>query len=184
MARKTITELYAQATADFADNTSGAITPIKLRQFCQDFLDTVRPSYAAIVLTTGIPVSVSTTDTVFSWSSIVAAQAPDWTVSLGSGNISRANGPASTQINFSIDCVAPNNSITIFTLYVDGVATPWVISNTSTSASDIQSFAFSAVSYSANLTPTYQIRAKSNGTNTVTLSNGVLVCQNIPVNVN
>ena len=50
MARKTITALYEQATADFADNISGYITPAKLRQFCLDFLDTVRPSYGAINL--------------------------------------------------------------------------------------------------------------------------------------
>jgi len=184
MTRKTVTELYAQAQTSFADNVSGAITPALLRQFCLDFLDTIRPSYAAIGIVIGTSQNLTTTYAAMVWGTTIAAQAPDYTVSLASGTVTRSGGPASARIEFSVDAQAPNNSITTFALFVDGVETPWAQSNTSTSSVDVQSFAFTAVNYSANNPVTYQIRAKSNAANTVIFSNGILVVENIPVNVN
>ena len=184
MTRRTITELYAQAASSFPDNVAGSITPALLRAFCQDFLDTIRPSYGAMSITTPSIKALTTVDASFTWETVVQAQAPDYTCTLASGLVTRAGGPASAQIDFSIDCQALNNSVVTFTLYVDGLATPWATSNTSTSSADIQSFAFTAVNYSVNLAPTYQIRAKINTPGNVTLSNGILVVQNIPVNTN
>jgi hypothetical protein len=184
MTRRTVTELYTQAASSFPDNIAGSITPALLRAFCQDFLDTIRPSYGAMSITTPVIKALTTVDSSFTWETVVAAQAPDYTCTLASGLITRDGGPASAQISFSIDCQAPNNNIVTFTLYVDGVVTPWATSNTSTSAADVQSFAFMAINYSANLAPTYQIRAKMSVAGNATLSNGVLVAQNIPVNTN
>ena len=48
MTRKTMVELIAEIGTLFADNTSGAITPAKLRQFCTDFVDTMTPAYGAL----------------------------------------------------------------------------------------------------------------------------------------
>ena len=183
MTRKTITALYTQADSSFPDNQSAFITPALLRDFVKDFLDTVRPSYAALSLVS-VSVPMTTAYGVFTWTTQIAAQAPDWTTSLASGLITRSDGPASTRISFSCSAVAPNNTILTFTLFVDGVATAWSTSNTSTSATDVQSFAFTAVSYSANLSPNYQIQAKVSVNGNVSLSNGALVCENIPVNVN
>jgi len=183
MARKTIVELIADVSASFPDNTVGAITPLILRTFLNNFLDTMRPSYGAASLTS-VSVGLTTTDAGFTWGAVVAAQAPDYTVALPTGIITRAGGPASATAQFSIDITSPNNSVTIFTLYIDGVATPWAVSDTSTSSSDVRSCAMSAINYSSNANPTYQIRARSNASNTVTLSNGVFVVQNVPVNTN
>ena len=183
MTRKTIVELIAGVAASFPDNSVGAITPLLLRTFLNNFLDTMRPSYGAASLTS-LTVGLTATDAGFAWGTVVAAQAPDYTVALATGIITRAGGPASATVQFSIDVVSPNNTITVFTLYIDGVATPWAVSNTSTNTSDVQSYAMSALNYSANANPTYQIRARTNGVNTVTLSNGVVVVQNVPVNTN
>ena len=184
MTRKTVTELYTQAQTSFADNVSGAITPALLRQFCLDFLDTIRPSYAALSLVTETSKAATATYSTFSWQTTLAAQAPDYTVSLASGTVTRAGGPASARIEFSIDAKAANNSIVSFALFVDGVETSWTTSNTSTSATDVQSFAFTAVNYSASLTPTYQIQIKTNAPGNILLSNGILVVENVPVNTN
>lgn len=184
MTRRTITALYAQAQATIEDNVAGAISPADVRNMFLDFLDTIRPSYGAMSIVTPVVKALTTVDSTFAWETQVAAQAPDYTVTLASGTITRASGPASANITFSIDCQAPNNSIVTFTLYVDGVVTAWATSNTSTSATDVQSFAFSALNYSANASITYQIRAKISSSGNVTLSNGALVVQNIPVNTN
>ena len=184
MARKTITELYTQATADFADNTTGAITPTKLRQFCLDFLDTVRPSYGAINLIGPLSTTMTTVDAGFVWSTVLAAQAPDYSASLASGTITRANGPASARFEFSMDFQAPNNSVTYFTMYVDNVATQWVTGGTSNGAAEWQSVSMSGVNYSANLSVSYQIRAKNTAGGNIILQNGILVVENVPVNVN
>ena len=184
MTRKTINELYAQVAASFPDNSSGLITPALLRAFCQDFLDTVRPSYGAMSLTTPLVKAVTTVNSSFAWEAVIAAQAPDYTCSLPGGIITRSGGPASGRISLTIDAIAPNNTILTFTLFIDGVATPWATSNTSTSATDVQSYAFMAINYSANLAPTYQIQVKSNASGNITLQNAVFVVENVPVNTN
>jgi len=184
MTRKTVTELYAQAQASFADNIISAITPALLRNFCLDFLDTIRPSYAALALTSEISKSATGTYSTFVWNSQIAAQAPDYTVSLASGTVTRSGGPASARIEFSIDAKGANNSITSFAFFVENVETPWAQSNTSTSATDAQSFAFTAVNYSTSLTPQYEVRIKTTVPGNILLSNGVLVVENVPVNTN
>ena len=184
MTRKTVTELYAQAQSSFLDNITGAITPALLRNFCLDFLDTIRPSYAALAITSEISKSATGTYSTFVWNSQIAAQAPDYAVSLASGTVTRSGGPASARIAFSIDAKGANNSITSFAFFVDNVETPWAQSNTSTSATDAQSFAFTAVNYSASLEPQYEVRIKTTVPGNILLSNGVLVVENIPVNTN
>ena len=184
MTRKTVTELYTQATNSFADNVTGAITPALLRAFCLDFLDTIRPSYASITAPNGTSKAATTVYSSFTWQNIVAAQTPDYSVSLASGTVTRGNGPASARIFFSIDAQAPNNVITSFALFVNGVETSWTSSNTSTNSTDVQSYAFSAVTYNADLDIDYQVRIKVNANNNVVLSNGVLVVENVLVNTN
>jgi hypothetical protein len=183
MARTSITTLYNAATTAFADNSVGAITPALLRDFLHDFLDTIRPIYGGLQKTSALAANLTTTDAAFPWTAALAAPTADYSTVLGTGLITRTVGPAGATVNFSIDATAPNNSVTTFTLYTDGVVTPWGISNTSTSGTDLVSFAFSAVMRSNSATPTYQIRARSNGANTVTLSNGIFTVMDIPLNV-
>jgi hypothetical protein len=184
MTRRTIVELIAQADSTLPDNVTGLIDPADVRNMILDFLDTVRPSYAAIRITSDVSKAVTTTFSTFTWSVTDIAQAPDWSVSLASGTVQRGGGPATTRITFNIDVVAPNNSITTFALFVNGVETPWAISNTSTSSSDRQSYSLSAINYNALATIQYQIQVKSTAAGNIVLSNGALVCENIPINTN
>ena len=183
MARTSITALYNAATTTFADNAVGAITPALLRNFLHDFLDTIRPIYGGLQKSSPLAEALTTTDQPFPWTAAIAAPTADYSTVLGTGLITRTVGPAGAQVNFSIDAQAPNNSITTFVLYIDGVITPWAISNTSTSGTDLLSFAFSAVQRSNAASPTYQIRARSNGNNSVTLSNGIFTVLDVPLNV-
>jgi hypothetical protein len=184
MTRRTIVELTAQADTTLPDNTTGLIDPADVRNMIKDFLDTIRPSYAAIRISSDVSKAVTTTFSTFSWTNTEIAQAPDWSVSLASGTMQRDGGPASTRITFNIDVVAPNNSIVTFALFVNGVETPWAISNTSTSSTDKQSYSLSAINYNSQATIQYQIQVKSSAAGNIVLSNGALVCENIPVNTN
>jgi hypothetical protein len=184
MTRRTIVELIAQANTTLPDNTTGLIDPADVRNMILDFLDTIRPSYAAIRIGAGVSKAVTTTFSTFTWSTTEIAQAPDWTVSLASGTCQRSGGPASTRITFNIDVVAPNNSIPTFALFVNGVETPWAISNSSTSSTDIQSYSLSALVYDASATIQYQIQVKSTAAGNIVLSNAAMVCENVPVNTN
>jgi len=184
MTRKTIVELIAQADSTLPDNITGLIDPADVRNMIKDFLDTIRPSYAAIQITSDVSKAVTTTFSTFSWNSTLIAQDPDWSASLASGTIQRDGGPATTRLTFNIDCVAPNNSVITFTLFINGVETPWAISNTSTSSTDKQSFSLVAINYNAQTTIQYQIQVKSTAAGNIVLSNGALVCENVPVNTN
>jgi len=185
MTRRTIVELIAQANSTLPDNVTGLIDPADVRNMILDFLDTVRPSYAVIQIgSVGQSKAVTTIYSTFTWSTTYIAQAPDWTTSLASGTLQRSGGPATTRLTFNIDVVAPNNSITTFGLFVNGVETPWAVSNTSTSSTDRQSYAMSAVVYDTSATIQYQIQVKSTVAGNIVLSNASLVAENVPVNTN
>lgn len=184
MTRKTIVELLAQADATLPDNVTGLIDPADVRNMIKDFLDTVRPSYAAIQITSGVSKAVTTSFSTFTWSAQIIAQDPDWTTSLASGTMQRSGGPASTRITFNADVVAPNNSLVTFCLFINGVQTPWAVSNTSTSSTDAQSFAMSAITYNTEPTIQYQIQVKSTAAGNIVISNAALICENVPVNTN
>jgi hypothetical protein len=83
-----------------------------------------------------------------------------------------------------MDFRAANNVTVTFALFVNGVESAWAVANTATGVADVQSVAMTALVLSASPAPVYQIRVKSSGNNAVTLSNGVLTVENVPVNAN
>lgn len=185
MTRRTIVELIAQANATLPDNVIGDISPADVRNMILDFLDTIRPSYAVIQIgSTGVSKAVTTAFSTFSWATEYIAQAPDWTTSLASGTLQRSGGPATTRLTFNADVVAPNNSIPTFALFINGVETPWAISNTSTSSTDKQSYSLSAITYNTEAVIQYQIQVKSTAAGNIVISNASLVAENVPVNTN
>jgi hypothetical protein len=185
MTRRTIVELIAQANATLPDNVIGDISPADVRNMILDFLDTIRPSYAVIQIgSAGVSKAVTAAFSTFAWATQYIAQAPDWTTSLASGTCQRSGGPATTRITFNADVVAPNNSITTFALFVNGVETSFAVSNTSTSSVDKQSFSLAAIVYATEAAIQYQIQVKSTVTGNIVISNAILACENVPVNTN
>jgi hypothetical protein len=184
MTRKSITDLTAQATASFPDNNTGLITPALLRQFCLDFLDTMRPAYGGMRITAPAVAALGLVYIPVVYTEVIPVPTADYVSVPLTGVITwQGNSKNTAIIQFSCDVEAPNNSITTFALFVDGIETAWAISNTSTSATDKQSYAFSAIASPETLAAAYQVRVKSNGVNNVTLSNGAFVVQNLPRNV-
>jgi hypothetical protein len=182
MARKSITQLLQESQGVFPIKTNTLINPLLLKNLITNILDTFRPAYAAIDCIAGAVISATAVDQPWNWQTIVAAQAPEWIVSLIGGICSReSENGATTRVSFTADVVAPNNTVVTFTLYLNGVATPWAVSTTSTSSADIQSIAMGMLVYSAAATAVYQMMVKINVPGNVTISNAAMVCENVPV---
>lgn len=185
MTRKTISELYVQATETLNDNTTGEISPADVRTMIQDFLDTIRPSYGGCAIDdTGVSKAATATFSPFVWETLVDTGSSDWNSSAASGSVFRNNGPATTRITFNADIQAPNNMLVTFALFKNGVKTPWAVSITSTSSTDLQSVAMAAVDYEPSADIDYQMQVKSSVNGNVVISNAIFLVENIPVDAN
>lgn len=184
MTRKSITDLYNQAIATVEDNTTGNISPADVRQMFLDILDTIRPSYGGTAIdATGVSKAVTTAFSPFVWETLVDTGSADWNSSAASGSAYRSNGPATTRVTFNADVVAPNNMVVTFTLFKNGVATPWSVSNTSTSSTDVQAMAMGALDYEAGADINYQIQVKGSVNGNIVISNALFMVENVPVDM-
>jgi hypothetical protein len=85
-------------------------------------------------------------------------------------------------INFSMDMETVASRFVTFTLYKNGVATPWRITGNGGGAGNPVAVAFTAVDYSPTPNAVYDVRATAElaATSTI-LTNGVFVVQVEPV---
>jgi hypothetical protein len=84
-------------------------------------------------------------------------------------------------MEFTADVVGTNGTVVTFTLYKDGVATPWRQSCTTAGAGKAVSISFSIVE-TATGPATYQMRVKiDTGSQTLTLSEMLFVAASQPV---
>jgi hypothetical protein len=180
MPRKSINELIAQANADFPDNTAGLITPEKLRQFCLDFLNAISPAYGYLSATGPLSQTFNIAPSVVSFDTAYDSDPSQTTSNATNDSVSRAERGTST-INFSIDVTLANNVGLTFTIYKQGVATPWSISAVGRGAANPVSVALTAVDY-ADPAAVYTVRcvAENDGT-AVTLSNALFLVAIDPV---
>ena len=173
MTRKTATQLLAQSTSSFPDNSLGSITPALLRTMVNDFIDSVKPATCALQLTSATP-TLGTTDAGFTWNTQTIADSPEYAAATLVGGIINAALPCTLALDFTVDVQVPANRLVTFTLYVDGVITPWAISQQGSGAASPESLSMSAIFTSGNSAPTFQIRAKADTAGTATtLTNGV-----------
>ena len=181
MARKTIVELLAEINALFADNTSGAITPAKLRQFQTDFVDTMTPAYGALSIPGPLAATVGIVDQLMVWSATYVAQAPEYTTDPATGKITRAQTITSNRISVNIDVdLAANRELTA-TLYKNGVPTVWRAKCSGSGSGRPAILSLDAIDYS-DVAADYQLYVQTDaaGTN-VTYSNGIFVVNAVPV---
>ena len=174
MTRKTATQLLAQSASSFPDNSLGSITPALLRTMVNDFIDSVKPATCAIQLTTASP-ALTTTDAGWTWTSTTLADSPEYTAPTLVGGIVNAALPCTVAIDFTIDVAIAATRLVTFTLYVDGIITPWAISVQGSGATNPDSVTLSAFATSANASPVFQIRAKVDTAATPTLTNGAFL---------
>jgi hypothetical protein len=180
MARKSINELIAQANADFPDNVTGLITPAKLRQFCLDFLAAISPAYGYLAAVGPLSQTFNTAPSVVSFDTAYDSDPSQTTSNATADTVSRAERGTST-INFSVDVALANNIGLTFTIYKQGVATPWSISAVGRGIANPVSIALTAIDY-ADPAGVYTVRcvAENDGV-AVTLTNALFVLAVDPV---
>ena len=180
MTRKTIVELTAEIATLFADNTSGAITPAKLRQFCTDFVDTMTPAYGALAINT-LAATVGVTDQLMVWQSTYVAQNPEYTADPATGKVTRAQTVTSNRIVVNVDVeLAANRELTA-TLYKNGAPTTWRAKCSGSGTGRPAILSLDAIDYS-DVVADYQLYVQADQAGTaVTYSNGIFVVNAVPV---
>lgn len=181
MARKSILELIAQATADFPDNVTGLITPAKLRTWAIDFLNAISPAYGVLRIATGTTnQTFGLTPALFVFTSASDSDPSQTTSAVPASTITRAERGTS-EINFTCDIETNNGRFITFTLFKNGVATPWRVTGNGAGAGNPVAVALTAIDY-ADPPAVYSIRAAAEQAGTVvTLSDAALIVAVMPV---
>jgi len=181
MARKSVVELEAQANATIEDNLVNAISPADVRQMFLDFLNAFRPAYGVLQQTGTVVQTYGLTPVKVAWNNTIDSDPAQTTSSAAGGTVTRSEKGTAT-INFTMDFEAANGRFITFTLYKDGVATPWRITGNGAGAGNPIGVALTAVDY--NATPAvYDIRATAEiaGVST-TIGDGGFIVAIDPVN--
>lgn len=174
-------ELEADLTLFFPDNAEGLITPAMVRNYFLSLINAIRPAYGMLQQLSDRIVTAGLTPVKMLWEAKYDSL-PDQTVSsFTTGDIARVERGTST-INFTTDFESQSGRFISFTLYKDGVATPWRVTGNGAGAGNPVAVAFTAIDY-ADPAGTYSIyvTAETNGTS-VTLNNASLLVGVDPVN--
>lgn len=180
MARKSINELVAQATADFPDNATGLITPAKLRQFCLDFLAAVAPVYSVLHATGPLNQTFGTVPALVVFNTATNSYPSEMVAAVPASTIARSQRGA-VQLDLSIDFECQANRFVTFIVYKNGVATTWRQTGNGAGAGNPVSVSLSGIDY-ADPAATYSVEAvcETNGT-VVTMTNMDFVVSILPV---
>jgi hypothetical protein len=183
MARKSLDQMLADLLTSFPDNNTKFITPLVLRTYLDDLIKAIRPSYAWLIRDAAVAqaVTVAPAPLVFTSAELNFAQG-EYSATPTIGRITRLDAGV-CQFNFTADIASPSNSprLLTFTLYKNGVATPFQQSQQFTVAGEVISLTFSAIQ-SSSAAANYDMYVKSSVNETFTFSNMVLVAQTIPAN--
>jgi hypothetical protein len=159
MARKSFVELLAAANAAFADNTSGAITPLALRTWISDLLTATQPGYAYLSAVPPLALTANIVPQVLPFAEEYVSPTNESVVSAAAGTIQRLERGTSV-IAFNASVRAPNGRFISFNLVKDGVQTPWGATVGGAGDNHEVSVSFTAISYS-DPAATYSISYRS-----------------------
>jgi hypothetical protein len=183
MARKTLDQMLADLLTSFPDNNTKFITPLVLRTYLDDLIKAIRPSYAWLFRQVGVAqaVTVAPVRLVFTAVEITYAQG-EYTANASVGRITRLD-PGVCQFNFTADISSPSNSTRVltFTLYKNGVATPFRQSQSFSVTGEVLSVSFGAIQ-SSSLPADYDMYVQSSVNETFTFSEMVFLAQTLPAN--
>ena len=184
MARKSLNELVAQATAALPDNSTQQISPADVRTMFTDFLDTLQPTYGALSLTSRQQTLNSTPAVVLNFMTVDITFPPEFICDAAAGTIKRelAGVPKlNTRFTINGDFIGPQGPDVTITLYANGQPTTWQQSVSGQGTAGYATFSFSGLDRIDEDT-IYDLRARSNtnGT-TVTWENFVFLAENIPI---
>jgi len=185
MARKTLDQMLANLLTAFPDNNTKFITPLVLRTYFDDLIKALRPSYAWLVRQAPVPpgqlVTVAPVRLVFTADELTFAQG-EYSAAFATGRITRLDAGV-CQFNFTADVSSPSNSTRLltFTLYKNGVATPFRQSQTFSTAGEVLSVSFGAIQ-SSSLPADYDMYVQSSVNETFIFSEMVFLAQTLPAN--
>jgi len=183
MARKSLDQMLADLITAFPDNNTKLITPTILRTYLDDLIKAIRPSYAWLSRQAPVAqaVTVAPVPLVFTAVEITYAQG-EYTANASVGRITRLDVGV-CQFNFTADISSPSNSprVLTFTLYKNGVATPFRQSQSFSVVGEVLSVSFSAIQ-SSSLPANYDMYVQSSVNETFTFSEMVFLAQTIPAN--
>lgn len=179
MARKSINELIAQATADIPDNVTGLVSPADVRNLIIDFLNAIAPAYA-LMSVTGTQQTLGLTPSLVVMATAYDSNPAETTTTVPASTIARAER-GNSSINLDCDIEAPTNRFVTFRLYKDGVATGGDVTVNGGGAGNPIAGSFTWLDY-ADPAATYDIRAtcETDGT-VVTFANVSVLLQVLPV---
>jgi len=183
MARKSYNELRTEIAALFPDNTTNLIEPADVRAILLDILEATQPAYGVVTrLVSSGSVLVGITPAVKATWQAASDSDPGQTTSVfADGTIARLER-GTTEITFNGDMEAPTGRYVTFTLFKNGVATPWRVTGNGGGNGNPVAVSFVAIDY-ADPAATYDIRITAEVANvTVTLSNMTLIARVLPVN--
>jgi hypothetical protein len=124
MARRTYTELIAQANANLPDNATQDISPADVRSMFLDFLETAQPAYGILTMSsTGITKVTNIAPLALAWNTITRQDTPEFTMSAPAGSILRNSQNCSSRIICNVDVYGPQGKILTGVLGNNGVAT-------------------------------------------------------------
>ena len=175
MARKSILELIAQVNATFPDNSSGLITPAVLRAFCIDFLTAVSPAYAYMTKAAPSAQVLGLVSSLVVFSAVFDSDPAQTTTVVPASTITRAERGTST-INFTVDMECITGRFVTFTIFKNGVATPWRVTGNGGGTGNPVAVALTAVDY-ADPAAVYSVQAtcETNGTSVILSNMGMVL---------
>lgn len=181
MARKSILELIAQATADFPDNVTGLITPAALRGWAIDFLNSIAPAYGYLTLTGPLNQTFGLTASLVVFQAAINSDPSQTTAAVPASTVIRTEKGTST-INFSMNVETNASRFITFAIYKNGAPTSWKITVNGGGAGNPVACALTAIDYSSTDGAIYDVRATAETAGTVvTMTSGVFVVQVEPV---
>jgi len=178
MPRMSLSQVLASAITKFPDNTIGAITPAKLREWVQDIVYAIWPAYGYIFRIAPIVQAVTTVPAPLVMDMQYVSTVPDFTCTPALGRITR-NETGITRLNFTADIVGIATARTItFTIDQNGAPTIWRKSITTAGTGNTESVALSAIVEGIG-TNNYDITVSIDTNSSLTFSNMAFVAETL-----
>lgn len=181
MARKSIAELIAQATANFPDNVTGLITPAALRNWAIDFLNAISPAFGYLTLTGPLTQTFGLAPALVVFQAAFNSDPSQTTAAVPASTVTKVER-GNVTINFTMDIETQTGRFITFALYKNGVATGWSTTGNGAGNANPVGVSLTAVDYAPDPGAVYSIRATAETAGTsVTMRNGGFVVQVEPV---
>lgn len=179
--RKSIQELRDQAAATIESNVAGAVSAADVRSMFLDFLNAIQPAYGLLTIANTKNQTVNITPSLLTFLEAQDSDSSQTTSTFANGRIARSERGTS-RLSFNCDIETSNGRFVTFTIYKDGVATPWSVTANGGGAGNPVACSLVGLDYAdPAATYTVMVSAEVNAT-VVTFSKTVFALEVVPVN--